>query len=174
MRRVLVAAALLLTLTACGSDDGDGVASAGGSKGTDGGSAQEQEQVDDEEARRQFAECMRENGIDMPDPQPGERPMMQLKGDRGKVEAAMKACRKLLPNGGEFQPSAEDLESMRQMAKCMRENGVENFPDPDPNGGGIRIQRGSGIDPDDPEFRAAQEKCREFMPERGPRGGGDR
>lgn len=174
MRRVLVAVALVLTLAACGDDGADGVATASGSKGTDSGSAQGQEQVDDEEARRQFAECMRKNGIDMPDPQPGERPMMQLKGDRGKVEAAMKECRKLLPNGGEFKPGAEDLESMRQMAKCMRENGVEEFPDPDPNGGGIRIQRGSGIDPDDPEFRAAQEKCREFMPEGGPRGGGDR
>jgi hypothetical protein len=173
MRRVLVTATLLLTLTACGNgDDGDGVATAGGSKGTNG----EAKEVDDDEARQQFAECMRENGVEMSDPdpdQPGRIEIRERAGDRDKVEKAMDKCRKLLPNGGEFKPSAKDLEALQKMAECMRDNGVPEFPDPDPNGGGIRVQKGSGMDPDDPKFQAAQEKCREFMPEP-PNGGGPR
>jgi hypothetical protein len=52
-------------------------------------------------------------------------------------------------------------ESAVKFAQCMRENGVEKFPDPDPNGGTrIAVGPGSGIDPD--EFEAASKKCEEF------------
>lgn len=174
MRRVLVAGALLLALAGCGDDDGGGggVATANGTANGGKDAKGSEQEVDDDEARRKFAECMRENGIDMPDPEPGERPRMQVRGDRAEMEKAMDACRELLPNGGDFTPSAEQLESMREMAKCMRANGVPEFPDPDPNGGGIRIGQDSGIDPDDPDFKAAQEKCNDKMPEGMRRGGG--
>jgi hypothetical protein len=163
MRRVLVLGALLLALAACGdSDDGDGVATAGGEKESGG----TEQQVDEDEARQKFAECMREHGIDMPDPEPGKPPRMQYRGDRDKMDKAMDACRDLLPNGGDFTPNTEQLEAMRELAKCMRDNGVPEFPDPDPNGGGIRIGQDSGIDLDDPDFKAAQEKCRDKLPER--------
>lgn len=171
MRRVLVGVALVLALAGCSGDDGGGVATAGGNG--DSGAGSSQTPADDEEARQKFAQCMRDNGVDMPDPEPGERPRMELNGDRAKVEKAMDECRDLLPNGGNFNPSQEDIEAMQKMADCMRDNGVPEFPDPDPEGG-IRIQRDSGIDPQDPTFQAAQEKCREFMPERGPQGGGNR
>ena len=62
-------------------------------------------------------------------------------GDKEKVDAAMEECRPLLPNGGETKPlTPEQLERQRELAKCMRENGVPDFPDPDPNGGGGMIR----------------------------------
>jgi hypothetical protein len=45
-------------------------------------------------------------------------------------------------------------------AKCMRDNGVEAFPDPDPDKGGIRI---NGDIANDPEFQAAQKVCDALM-----------
>jgi hypothetical protein len=47
-------------------------------------------------------------------------------------------------------------------AKCMRANGLPNFPDP--SGGGFQFKRGSGIDPSSPAVKAAQARCRKFMP----------
>ena len=47
-------------------------------------------------------------------------------------------------------------------ARCMRANGVPNFPDPQP-GGGARFQTVAGINPTSPVFRAAQAKCQKFM-----------
>lgn len=54
---------------------------------------------------------------------------------------------------------------MLAMSRCMRANGVTNFPDP--NGHGINIS-GTGIDPRSPAFQAAQTKCFRLMPGGGP------
>jgi hypothetical protein len=53
----------------------------------------------------------------------------------------------------------------------MRSNGIPNFPDPTP-GGGLFFQRGAGIDPSSPAFKAAQAKCRKLLPGGGPPGPG--
>jgi hypothetical protein len=43
----------------------------------------------------------------------------------------------------------------------MRENGVPDFPDPDAQG---RLRGAGHEQQDDPEFRAAQEACRDLAP----------
>jgi hypothetical protein len=48
-------------------------------------------------------------------------------------------------------------------AKCMRSNGVPNFPDPSP-GRGLLFQLGAGINPASPAVKAAQAKCRKLLP----------
>jgi hypothetical protein len=47
----------------------------------------------------------------------------------------------------------------------MRDHGVD-MPDPDPNGGGLRINSSGGpaMGPDDPTFKAAQEACKDKLP----------
>ena len=50
-------------------------------------------------------------------------------------------------------------------ARCMRANGVSNFPDPKPGGGFAA----GAIEPASPAFRAAQSKCQKLMG--GPVGG---
>ena len=47
-------------------------------------------------------------------------------------------------------------------AKCMRADGVPNFPDPSGGGGPFRF--GAGVDPSSPAFQAARAKCRKLMP----------
>jgi hypothetical protein len=53
-----------------------------------------------------------------------------------------------------------------QFASCMRKNGVPNFPDPS-SSGNIGIGPSSGINPDSPNFKAAQQKCRKLLPNGG-------
>jgi hypothetical protein len=119
---------------------------------------------------------MRENGIDMPDPQPGQRGIRieQPKGvSPQKMEAADKACRKYLEAVKPPELSEEQQKEFKDAAlahaKCMRDHGID-FPDPtfDENGGAqVRIGPGSGIDPDSPKFQAAQKECESKMPQLG-------
>ncbi|GAA2605902.1 hypothetical protein GCM10010399_41090 [Dactylosporangium fulvum] len=117
--------------------------------------------LDKAEANRQFAKCMREHGVDVPDPGPDGN--LQINGggggDRSKVLAAAEACQQYMPNGGDLKNlSPEQLEQGRAFAKCMREHGV-NMLDPDPNTGVSSILK-SDIDFNSPEFKAAAEACK--------------
>ena len=50
-------------------------------------------------------------------------------------------------------------------SQCMRDHGIANFPDPDPNG----INLGPlGIDPNSPDFKAAEEACSHLRSNPGP------
>jgi hypothetical protein len=138
-----------------------------------------------------FAQCMREHGIDMPDPEVeggGRRPGLRIvrgeqgadEPDREKLEAAHKACEKHL-DGVVQNISPEDRAEMQdkmvRFAACMREHGID-MPDPDFSGGergGFRQRIGSSdFDPDDPDFQKADEACREeiFGGDGGPGGPG--
>ncbi len=55
-------------------------------------------------------------------------------------------------------------------AKCMRSNGVPNFPDPGASGGFL-FHAGAGFI-SSPAFKAAQAKCHELLPGGGPPGPG--
>ena len=48
-------------------------------------------------------------------------------------------------------------------SRCMRANGVPNFPDPSA-GGGWNVQTGAGLDPSSPLFKRAQAKCEKLLP----------
>jgi hypothetical protein len=132
--------------------------------------------ADDPDAPLKFARCMREHGIGwFPDPNNGHSSIMIPKGqDRAKFDAAQEACKQYMPGGGErHKPSAEELEAARNMAKCMRANGIPNFPDPNPDGG-ISIDGGKlGIGPNDPVWKKAEKACEQYVPKgRVQQGGG--
>lgn len=57
--------------------------------------------------------------------------------------------------------SLDPYEALLAYAQCMRDNGVDNFPDPVDNG--INIS-GTGLDPNLPEFKAAREACKHLLP----------
>jgi Pectinacetylesterase len=46
-------------------------------------------------------------------------------------------------------------------AQCMRDNGIAEFPDPGPDGLSLD---GLDVDPDSPQFQAAEEACQDLMP----------
>ena len=134
--------------------------------------------LDPETARLEFARCMRENGVDLPDPGSGGGGPVAIGGDGIDMEAmqaAMEACGSLLGDSfgtrAEIDPEMQD--TMLEFAQCMRDNGVD-FPDPDVSGGGGRIQIGGpgGIDPSSDEFQAASEACQEILGDLGPRSQG--
>ncbi|SDJ79020.1 hypothetical protein [Streptomyces indicus] len=160
LRGVLAAAPLVLALalTGCGSgDDGSGVASVSGAK-KDG--AEPSASADPQEMGMKYAQCMRENGVPMDDPEPGGGIRLKVDGSipKATVDKAMEACRKYQPQGG-MGKNGEGAKKMREFAQCMRKNGVEDFPDPE-EGGGIRIDKGLA---DDPDFEKAQEACGDLM-----------
>ena len=167
--------ALCLLASACGGSSGassDGVASAGGAATKTG--ADKDKKTDPEKAGLDFARCMREHGVDIPDPKAGEGGMVMIGpgGDPGVArsseppagfEDAHKACEHHLEGligEGPGQMDAEAQDKALKFAKCMRENGID-MPDPDFSGGGLRITIGGpgAAGPDQETMRKAQEKC---------------
>ena len=167
-----VALALLLALTAaCGGngDDGSDLPTAGdgtAAAGSDDDEPSDEPSINREDAMLKFAECMREHGVDMPDPGPDGR--VEMKGtDPEAMEAAEEACAELreaaMPEDGEGpEISEEQKQAFLDMAQCMRDKGYD-FEDPQFDGGGVlqRMDKDSGIDPEDPTFQADLEDCHE-------------
>jgi hypothetical protein len=153
-----------------GSDAGSGSAgsdAASGSAGSNSRPSPSASASDDPEAPLKFSRCMREHGITwFPDPVDGRMQVRVPKGqDRAKMEAAQEACKQWAPDGGAaHQATPEELQAAREMAKCMRENGVPNFPDPGPDGG-IAIDGSKlGTGPGDPTFDKAEKACAKYLP----------
>jgi hypothetical protein len=145
-----------IALAACGED------SAGGSGGT---------KADFREAALKHARCMREHGIDVPDPKPGPGGGMQFElradaGDKLKVERAEEACRKYLEDVRPPELSPEQEREFREQAlkhaRCMREHGID-MPDPTfGEGGRVEMKFDGGVGPGNPRFEAAQKACAKY------------
>lgn len=134
----------------------------------------------------EFTQCMRENGVDVPDPTFDENGQPQLGGANQaidpsdpKFQAALQKCQSIL-QGIQQQFTPENQQALQdaalKYAKCMRANGVD-VPDPDFSGNGGPGQGGAfggNIDQSDPDFEAANEKCQSaFDGLQGPFGGGN-
>jgi hypothetical protein len=155
------------------------VAGCGGGEASGGANSAADRESEARDAQLKYAQCMRDHGIDMPDPtfeadgrslQRGPDPdeIDDLK--RGKFREAEQACNKYLDAIKAPELSEEQQEEFRDAAlahaRCMREHGIENFPDPTFGENGeaqIRLDRGRGLDPEDPDFREAQKACEDTM-----------
>jgi hypothetical protein len=153
-----------LALTGCGSgDDGSQVASGTGTQPSTGSSSAPASLSRDEMGIK-FAQCLREHGLDVKDPEPGKGIQLKLDpsmGSRDDVDKAMEACKQFDPQAdgtNNANPQAE--ENGRKFAECMRKNGVEKFPDPKPGQRGIMIDKAVG---DDPDFQKAQQACQPIL-----------
>ena len=163
-------AALLLTgalLAACGSGNKSGgppVASISSSGSTSSPSGAPKAST------LAYARCMRAHGIeDFPDPDAHGNlglnggPGSDLDPNNPAFKAADAACKSLLPPPQAPRPGmrAQNL----NYAKCMRQHGISDFPDPKPDGS-LQIQAtpGSDLDPNNPQFKAANEACKKYQP----------
>jgi hypothetical protein len=160
----LAALTLGLVLTGCGDDsDGSQVASGGGTQPTAGASSTAAGLSMDEKGVK-FAQCLREHGVNVPDPEPGKGPQIKLDPSSGvtkeDVDKAMEACKEFSPQGEGTGGDPQQEENGRKFAECMRKNGVEKFPDPKPGQRGIMIDKTVGEDPD---FQKAQEACQSIL-----------
>jgi hypothetical protein len=87
-----------------------------------------------------FAECMRDNGVgEFPDPDPsGQLTIDGVVNGSGidpsapAWEQAIAACEDLQPPGFTGDEEVTDVEQQERLdfAQCIRDNGVEDFPDP--------------------------------------------
>ena len=157
MRRLMIATCAVAALSACGSATASGrkVASLSTTPANDATTGSEATgttaPTDPAEAALQFAKCMRDHGIDVPDPVSIDSPdgkagggvAIQVNGgpngsspiDATAMDAANKACQPIMEKAaGSFDPpSPEEQEKAKEQAlafaKCMREHGID-MPDP--------------------------------------------
>ncbi|MGW8486714.1 hypothetical protein [Streptomyces sp. NPDC055886] len=126
-----LAAALTLTATAC---SGDG----GGTK--DGGSASDSKKTKEDQAL-EHRKCLREQGLDIPEPKPGENGMgVTIDGGsmgKEKMEKAFKACEDKAVGGGPKELTQAEKDKAVAYARCMRQNGFD-MPDPKFDGGAMQ------------------------------------
>ena len=164
------ALALALAVAACGGGGkANGVASLSGSnKPTATTSAGPKSQQEALKAALAFARCMRQHGINLPDPQISGDTIAQQLPDRvvrnsAKFKAAEQACRQYLPNGGQpSPPPAAERQQALAFARCLRQHGITNMPDPQLTANGIDQQLPRRMDADDPRLKAAERACHQY------------
>ncbi len=144
--RLLSAAALLSGVLAagCGGSStspivahlSSGMSASSASSESDGASPESPASL--EQAGVAFAECMRASGVpNFPDPKAGGGFLFHASAGVNPSSPAFKAaqakCHKLMPGGGPpstTNPSPQTLARFLRIARCMRQRGVEDFPDP--------------------------------------------
>lgn len=199
MKLKLIALTLLLAACGSGSDDAAaGVASLEAAETTTETTVEPVAvEADTEEQLLEFAQCMRDQGIDMEDPTvdaEGNIGFGAFGGGDGQppegIREAALECEEFLDGiqlfGRDFDLT--ELEDMvLEFAQCMRDNGYD-MPDPDfssfgqppadgeGNGGGRAGGPFGDIDFSDPDFITAQEACAEILDDfgRGPGTGAGR
>ena len=130
-----------------------------------------------------FSQCMRDNGASaFPDPDAsGSLTIDQIANgtsldtDSAAFKQAFSACKDLEPPGFTgYRRTAEQQKAALKFAQCMRDNGVNDFPDPTPDAPLIdttKIPSLAGKEPrNDPGLKAAMEKCRNMSAASGVRG----
>jgi hypothetical protein len=68
---------------------------------------------------------------------------------------------------GTASPSGPAHKSMVAFSACMRSHGLPKFPDPNSKGQ-LLITPNSGVDPNSPQFQAAQQACQSLAPQQSP------
>ena len=125
----------------------------------------------DEDQALAFAECMRDEGIDFPDPTVNADGSVAFSGARGTVgqdsnfTVAFETCGDQL-DGASFLPGDGDLteieDGLLEAAQCLRDEGID-VADPDLSGGQQGNPFGSDFDPEDPATAAAIDACQDIF-----------
>ncbi|MGH7765472.1 MAG: hypothetical protein ACREOM_13765 [Candidatus Dormibacteraceae bacterium] len=129
-----------------------------------------------------FAQCMRDNGVSQfPDPDAsGALTIEQVVNgtsvdpNSATFQQALTACRDLEPAGFTGQKrSAQQQEAALKFAQCIRDNGVNDFPDPAPDAPLIDTNRipSAATPAGMSSLHAAMHKCAGFAAAAGVTGG---
>jgi len=185
LRTLAWAAVLMLLVAGCGSSETepttDTIATLETSTSTTGAATTTTEAPSLEEVALDFTACMRDKGIDIPDitfdadGQPVISAALTEEFDLLDTEfqTALAACRGIFSEAGEgveLQLDPELLaavtDQLNEYAVCMRDNGVEMWPDPLPTFTGSEIpfpmaEMAEAFN--DPEFGDALEACQDLV-----------
>lgn len=134
--------------------------------------------VNPQAAALAFSKCMREHGVNVPDPISngsggGAAVHISANGSGPKPTAALAACQKYLPriggNGSQTPDPAREAQLLK-FAQCMRSHGID-MPDPQTSGGGVILGGPGGsapnFDPSSTAFKNAQTACQHYLPGKG-------
>ena len=137
-----------------------------------------------EQLALKWAQCMRQHGVDVTDPDSKGGVTIQASGtasgpgakgspDQGppsEVQAAMNACKQYQPNGGQASrpPNQQQLDAAIKFAQCMRDHGIP-MQDPQVQNGGVAIvgNPDTGVDPSSDQFKQAHQACQHYLPDGG-------
>lgn len=181
--RVLLAAAasmVAFALAGCGSDGGDskvptagdGESSASGkAAGGQGGGGEVAAYV---KAQRGWVQCLRDNGVDAPDPD--EKGEVDFGGDKARalkkdpkfLKASVKCADKKptvpesIEDANRPKLTAAQIKVARDFAACMQKHGAPDYPDPGPDG--YQRNSNSGIPEWDQSSAGAQRATRICSP----------
>ena len=186
---ILLVVVLALVATACaGESDAEGVASLEGSDPTDTIEVVDNtadDEADTEQAMLDFTQCLRDQGLDIQDPEINADGNLNFRGliegsddlDREALQAGFEACQSELEGitlggrGGLDRTAIQD--TLIEYSACMRDNGYA-MEDPDLSDFGPGAGPGEGtpgegggpfgsIDQNDPKFIEANEVCQEIF-----------
>jgi hypothetical protein len=126
LRPLAALAMVALSGAGCGSDapSETGTASSIGNGGN--------KHATDQDKAVKFAECIRSNGVsDFPDPNAKGEFVYGVSVSPAVWTKAVRACKDLQPPGTlSAKRSPKQQSASLRFAQCIRENGVEDFPDP--------------------------------------------
>lgn len=183
MKRLIPVLAVLVLIAACGDDDTpepepkpqevEAVASLDETGPSD--SPDELTTPQFEDGLLLFTACLRDHGIEAPDipVDPDGRPILSsdlvelIDTESPEFALAFATCIPFLTAaspidlGADPELQAVVIDSLRRFSSCMRENGVEEFPDPAPgwDGNGSPFPVAEAFDMSDPEVDAALDEC---------------
>jgi hypothetical protein len=113
-----------------------------------------------------FSKCMRSHGDPaFPDPGPnGAFPNENGSLDKSspQFKKAAAACKSVQPGAPAPSTFQQDYRRLLKYSACMRAHGVPKFPDPVLEDHGVGIT--TNINPNTPQFKAANQACRSLMP----------
>jgi len=150
------------------------VAGCGGSSSSGSGSSASSSANKQDAARVKLNQCLRDQGVNVPDSAGGGGGTALTASDRQKLQTAIQGpCKKYQSQAfGNITDSQrqEFQDAFTKFSACMRQHGV-NLPDPTANGNG-GPPAGGQIDQSDPKVKAATSACQSKLPQNGPGGGG--
>jgi hypothetical protein len=118
-----------------------------------------------------LAECMRANGFpNFPDPVKDDQGRWNFPAETAGDWLPPDACRPLVRDwksvfADEKPLTADDMAKLREYAKCMREHGLPDFPDPDDDGNFEVPDRLRVLaENNDPVVTATIEACEHLLP----------
>jgi hypothetical protein len=122
----------------------------------------------------EYAKCLRANGYpDFPDPIQDEQGGWTFPESAPNVKPDPEVCLPLgrnlkdLIRADQEKVTAAQMAQRREFAKCMRENGLPNFPDPDAEGQ-FTWPDGQAPAKDDQSMLQAEQTCQHYLPPKNP------
>jgi hypothetical protein len=146
----------ILLLAACSSDPPSATLPAATGLATPNASSSAAPSMDPQDAMLRFARCMRDNGVDVPDPVGGHVTVDGRGVSQEQMDAAESACAKWKqmsePQDGGKPLTEQEKQAFLDQAQCMRDRGW-NVSDPVFDGGRVsqHVQTGPNSGPGDPE-----------------------